>query len=80
MQRAELNGIEQFSPLKSGIVIKWRECVMSFSCSEFRETIRFRQSQKQRPVPRLRNFSYFASFFPGDLFGTFLTRVSQEEA
>ena len=80
MQRAELNGIEQFSPLKSRIVIKWKEHVMSISCSESQETIRFRQSQKRRPVRRLRNFSYLASFFPGDLFGTFLTRISQEQA
>ena len=80
MRRAELNGIEQFSPLKPGTVIKWKECVMSISCSESQETIRFRQSQKRRPVPRLRDVSCLASFFPWDLFGTFLTRVSQEEA
>ena len=80
MQRVESNGIEQSSPLKSGIVIKWKECVMLILCSESQETIRFHSSQDRRPVPRLRDISYFASFISVYLIGTFLTRVSQEEA
>lgn len=80
MQRAESNDIEQSSPLKLEIVTKWKEGMKSILCSQSQEMIRFHRSQDWGPMPRLRNFSYFASSISEDLFGTFLTRVSQEKA